>query len=171
MHSRLQSKSWNWLHLILLFHFLLGSLPYSFLIERCNPCCPLSPIWFITTDMINVLLNLLPIPLITVLKESGPATKCHSSKCHGSLFLFSLCLFRTRGDIPTQVNFARQIWRDQKMWGGTLLPVLVLGVVKVCKQKIYISLLQNCNPELLLQGKSHPKYSPYACTDAGFLKS
>lgn len=50
------------------------------------------------------------------------------------------------------------------MRGDALLPVLVLGVVKVCKQKIYISLLQNCYPELLLQGKSHPKYSPYVCT-------
>lgn len=59
------------------------------------------------------------------------------------------------------------------MPGDVLLPVLVLGVIKVCKQYIYIyiSLLQNCNPELLLQAKSHPKSSPYACTDADFLKS
>lgn len=88
-----------------------------------------------------------------------------------SVFVFFMS-FRARGDIPTQVNFARQIWRDQKMRGDVLLPILViLGVIKVCKQKIYISLLQNCYPELLLQGKSHPKYSLYASTDAGFLKS
>lgn len=40
--------------------------------------------------MINVLLNLLPVSLITVLKESGLATECHSSKCHVSLSLFAI---------------------------------------------------------------------------------
>lgn len=87
-YSWLQSRSWTWLHLILLFHFLLGLPPYSLLIERSNLCCPLSTIWFNATDMINVLLNLLPVSLIRVLKESGLVTKCHSSKCHVSLSLF-----------------------------------------------------------------------------------
>lgn len=179
----LQYKSWNWLHLILLFHFLLSSPLYSFLIERCNPCCPLSPIWFNATDMINVLLNLLPVSLITVLNKSGLATKFHSSKCHVSLSLFSLCLFRTHGAIPIQVNFARQIWRDQKIQGEALLPVLVLGVIIYSHKQKYVfscsriatrgslymqspTLSTLCMPELILAFKNprsgngyyHPLY-------------
>lgn len=86
--SSLWSKSWTWLRSILWFHSHPGSPPHPPLIERCNPCCPLSSIWFKAIEMINVLLNLLPVSLIMVLKESGLATKCHSSKCHVSLSLF-----------------------------------------------------------------------------------
>lgn len=84
------SKSWTWLHLILLLHCLPSSPSYSLLIERCNSCCPLSSTWFNVTSMINVLLNLLPLSLITMLKKIEPTTKCHYQKCHISLPLFTL---------------------------------------------------------------------------------
>ena len=70
--DRFNSKSWTWLHLILVFHFLPCSPSYSLLIQRCNPCFLTSSTWSDVTDVINVLVNLLLALLTTTLGPVDP---------------------------------------------------------------------------------------------------
>lgn len=103
--DRFNSKSWTWQKWILLFHFLPSAASYSFLTWRCNPCFLKSSTWFDGTGVNNVLFNLLFIWLITTFKNSGPVTKCHSSKCHVSLLVYnSLSLLGPMGIFISKPN-------------------------------------------------------------------
>ena len=85
--NRFNSKSWIQQNWILLFHFLPSIASYSLLTWRCNSCFLKSSTWLDGTGVNNVLFNLLFIWLITMFRNSGPVTKCHSRKREVSLLL------------------------------------------------------------------------------------